>query len=45
MIMIMDIAPHDSGIYNKDPAMYAQELAKLMSQYPEGVQLSPEYAQ
>lgn len=45
MIMGMDGEAFDSGIYNKNQEMYAHELEKLMSQYPEGVLLSPEYAQ
>lgn len=34
----------DTGTYNKDKDLYSKLISEIYSQYPEGINLSPEYA-
>jgi hypothetical protein len=40
----MSKSVHDPGIYNKNDAEYEHFLNEMMGRFPDGVLLSPEYA-
>lgn len=41
---IMRSSESDIGVYNKDPEAYGRLVGEMLSRYPDGVQLSAEYA-